>query len=212
MSCLVAYPLIFKPIVGKSLNKWRIVLASVISCTVALEAGAFLVTLETEFSGITALPFSTFLSLMAAIHLAIGVCEGVATAAVLYFVASYQPDILSFLQAKTTDEFTGSVSSGKTRRIILIILSAAIILGAAFTWIASDNPDGLEWSIEKITGSTELGDAYVPATAILPDYDSTFSGIIGGAIVMAVIWAICSVLFRKKRKCVRTTEPTDANS
>ena len=64
----------------------RLTLASVVSVVVALQLGAFSVVLETLASGITALPFSSFVLLMQPIHLAIGIVEGLVTGAVLSFV------------------------------------------------------------------------------------------------------------------------------
>ena len=56
--------------------------------------GAFAVVLETFFSGISELPFFTFVLLMLPIHLAIGVVEGLITAAVVTFVWKARPEIL----------------------------------------------------------------------------------------------------------------------
>ena len=50
--------------------------ASTLSAVLGLQLGAFGVVLETVASGITALPFSTFVLLMQPIHLAIGLVEG----------------------------------------------------------------------------------------------------------------------------------------
>lgn len=200
MTCLVAYPLIYKPIAGSSLSKWKIMLASVTACIVGLELGALLVTAETEMSGITELPYMTFLSFMLPIHLAIGLCEGIATGLVLWFVASSRPAML-VSYAELSSGLSGADASKKkgTRKVLWSLGIVALILAGAFSWIASSDPDGLEWSISKVTGDTELGEAVTPATAIIPDYDSTFAGIIGGVIVLVVIWALCSILFRSRR-------------
>ena len=61
----------------------KIVAASVLGCVLTLQLGAFSVTLETLASGITELPFQTFVAVMQPIHLAIGLVEGLITAAVL---------------------------------------------------------------------------------------------------------------------------------
>jgi len=34
-------------------------------------------------------------------------------------------------------------------------LILAVITGGALSWLASTHPDGLEWSIKKVTGKTE---------------------------------------------------------
>ncbi len=56
--------------------------------------GAFSVVLETTASGISALPFAQFVELMLPIHLAIGVVEGLATAAIVIFISKAQPSLL----------------------------------------------------------------------------------------------------------------------
>ena len=92
--CLLVYPLIYKPIVRKGLSAGRIALASILSVVVGLQLGAFGVVLQTLASGVTALPFTTFTMLMQPIHLAIGIVEGLVTAAVLSFVYKARPEIL----------------------------------------------------------------------------------------------------------------------
>ncbi len=192
---MVAYPLVYKPFVGNSIVKWKISFGSILACVIGLELGALLVTIETKLSGVSALSTMDFLALMSSIHLVIGVCEGIATAIILCFIASYKPDLLS------GHPINSSVSSNhKTRTVILIFLVIALILAGSFTWLASADPDGLEWSIEKITGSTEIGVAAIPSTALMPDYNSTFAGVVGGVIVMVMLWAICSIIFRLGRK------------
>lgn len=199
MSCLVAYPFIFRPIAGNSLSKTRIMIASVIACVVGLELGALLVTGETEMSGITALPVQEFLMFMLPIHLAIGLCEGIATGAVICFVASYKPDMLYTPYEPVQTAHDTSKASGKKKVVLGVFAGLALLFACTFTWLASSDPDGLEWSISKITGSTELAPAVTPITAFMPDYNSTFSGVLGGMIVVALLWGFCSVLFRKRR-------------
>lgn len=93
-TCLIAYPLLFKPLMKHSASMGRIIGVSILTCVVGLELGAIAVTLETEASGITALPIAQFLWFMLPIHLVIGIGEGLATAAVLYFVQRYKPELL----------------------------------------------------------------------------------------------------------------------
>lgn len=195
-SCLIAYPLIYRPIAGESLKPWRITTASVVSSIVALEIGAAGVTLETELSGITALPTSTFLAFMLPIHLAIGAIEGIATAAVLCFIAKYRPETLYSESVKETVRLEGSKVRGK--KVLIGFVIAALALAGAFTWIASSNPDGLEWSIKKVAGFTEFPSA-TPPTAFMPDYDSRLAGIVGALIVMVMLWAVTTLLFHNFR-------------
>lgn len=203
-STLIAYPLIYRPIAGDSTKMWRIVTAAVAASVVALELGALLVTAETELSGVTALPTRQFLGLMTSIHFFIGIGEGLATAAVLWFVKLYRPSLLiGYRRAERK-------GIGDYRRAALVILGVALVVGGAFAWIASANPDGLEWSIAKITGSTDLpaaGGAIARtvervqnSATLLPDYDSTWSGIIGCGVVVALVWIVCSLLTKKHAK------------
>lgn len=199
-SCLIAFPLIYRPIAGKSHSTWRITLASVTASIIALEIGAAGVTLETELSGITSLPTSTFLAFMLPIHLAIGAIEGIATAAVLCFLAKYRPETLyrDDVVAEPSCDRRIVAGTGSLRSVLVGFGIAALIFAGAFTWIASSNPDGLEWSIEKVSGISDLPSA-TPATAFMPDYDSRFAGIIGALIVMVMLWAITTILFHRVR-------------
>lgn len=186
-SCLLAYPLIYKPIAGKSLKPGRIVSAALASSLVALETGAILVTLETELSGITALTFGTFLKFMLSIHFVIGIVEGIVTASLLLFLASYRPQDLYSRQTRET--------SGNLRRqpVLWIFGFLAIIFATSFSFLASEKPDGLEWSIEKVTGISDTPSTEIP-TAIMPDYNSEIAGIIGALIVMGILWGVSSLI------------------
>ena len=94
LTCLFAYSFIFKPLLQKRIDKKRISIASIVSVVVGLQLGAFSVVLETLVSGVTELPFGAFAALMQPIHLAIGLIEGIITAAVLCFVYQVRPEIL----------------------------------------------------------------------------------------------------------------------
>ncbi|MDE6286979.1 MAG: energy-coupling factor ABC transporter permease, partial [Muribaculaceae bacterium] len=150
-SCLVAYPLVFWPVAGRNASSPRIMAASVAACVVALELGALLVSAETELSGVTALSTARFLMLMTVIHLAIGLCEGLATGVVLGFVRRTRPALL-YAAAEE-----GATPSRRVHwRAVAVIAVAAVLVGGGLSLLASSAPDGLEWSIEKITGSTEV--------------------------------------------------------
>ncbi|MDE6498803.1 MAG: energy-coupling factor ABC transporter permease [Muribaculaceae bacterium] len=203
-SCLVAYPLVFRPVAGRSPSAPRIMAASVAACVVALELGALLVSAETELSGVTALSTARFLMLMTVIHLAIGMCEGLATGVVLGFVHRTRPALLY----TATEE--GEEPARKVHwRAVAVIALAAIVVGGGLSLAASSSPDGLEWSIEKITGSTEVvpqsavaaaAGSLQEATAAMPDYNSTLAGIIGAAMVMLTLWGVCAMISTRSRK------------
>lgn len=196
VSTLFAYPLVYRPIAGSSNSKWRVMAAAVAACTVGLEAGALLVTVETELSGITALPTVDFLKFMIPIHFVIGLCEGVATGLVIWFVMAVKPDLLYRHCAKA-----GGLKGISKRTWIVIGAFAVVALGGGlvFAYLASSAPDGLEWSILNITGSEELAPARIPSTAVMPDYDSACSGVVGGLVVLTLIWGVCRIIFHRRR-------------
>jgi cobalt/nickel transport system permease protein len=167
----IAYPFIyrviarnefgtFRHVARQATGKWPIGsrrgawTAAIVAAVVGLQLGAFSVVLETKASGISELPFGTFVLLMQPIHLAIGIVEGLATAAVISFVA---------------------------RPVVIGLAIAALIIGGAISWFASTHPDGLEWSIAKVTGKEEISGAndavhqklaaVQEKTAFLPDYE-----------------------------------------
>ncbi len=146
----IAYPLIYKTIVGYSPSQVKRTMAAIAAAVAGLQIGAFAVVLETVASGISALPFSTFALLMQPIHLAIGVVEGLVTAAVIAFVYQARPEIFrTSLPGTPTPPYS-------VRGLAVAFLAATILTGGVGSWFASQQPDGLEWSIEKITGTAEV--------------------------------------------------------
>ena len=209
--CFLGSLLIWRPIMRCGASKKKIIAASILGCTLTLQLGAFSVCLETLASGVTELPFTSFLAVMQPIHLAIGLVEGVITAAVLCFVYEARPNLLWGI-GETTE--TGRLSRKKT---LGILAGAAVVSGGVLSLFASALPDGLEWSMEQIAGTAELeasGGIYAffagiqNFTALLPGYSlggsgsaagTSVSGLIGAAIVLLVCVG-CGVLFQKFKK------------
>ena len=231
--CYLVYPLIYRPLIGKSQNPRRILFASLVAAITALQLGAFSVVLETLLSGKSELPFGAFLLLMQPIHLAIGIVEGAVTAGIVNYVYRVRPEILeSMADLRPLD------SSVSMRKIMVTFVVLAMMTGAVFSWFASTHPDGLEWSIEKITGQGELREAehgIVPLlkriqekTAFLPDYNfrspepepdenasawpgidggTSAAGLIGGAIVLGAVALIGAGI-----RFLRRGNPADGSS
>lgn len=169
----IAFPFIYKKIVGSSASVGRKSAAALIAAVVGLQLGAFSVVVETLLSGKTELPFGTFVLLMQPIHLAIGLVEGLVTAAVLAFVTKTSPEILS--RADSREGLAGA----PVGKVIAVLAACALAVGGGLSWFASAHPDGLEWSMEKVAGKAELdaeGAVYAKLgeiqekTAFLPDY------------------------------------------
>lgn len=192
--CLLIYPLVFRALTKNKVTKGRIIGASMLSCVLGLQLGAFSVTLQTLASGITELPFSYFVMAMQPIHLAIGLVEGLVTAAVLCFLHEMRPDLLE-AGAENRARMSG-------KAVVGVIAAAAAVIGGGLSYLASSLPDGLEWSMEQVAGTAELtGGAAAQAAgslverfAIMPDYSGGgLSGIVGGVVVCLLLLAACAV-------------------
>ena len=159
---------------------------------------------------------------MQPIHLAIGLVEGLITSAVLIFVHEARPELLWGVGTST------EVKEGKLsfKNTIIALAVAAALCGGIVSLFASAFPDGLEWSMEKVAGTTELeaeGGVYDTAagiqesTSLLPDYafknsesavGTSFSGIVGSLVVVGVmVGASYAFKFFKKKD-----EPGSANA
>ncbi len=173
--CFIAYPLIYQKIVGARPTQGRILLGAMAAAILGLQMGALGVVLETWSSGITELSLSTFLLLMLPIHLAIGIVEGLITAAVVSFVWKAHPTIL------TQASHPPAVRVHSHKPLLLGLALFAVVAGGMLSWFASTHPDGLEWSIKGVTGQEELAGpkegvhgtmAWIQERlAFLPDYD-----------------------------------------
>jgi cobalt/nickel transport system permease protein len=179
----IAYPLLYKLIAGNDRLNVRAWTAALVAGIVGLQLGALGVVMETKLSGISELPFKTFVLIMQPIHLAIGIVEGLATAVVVAFVARARPEALEVDadRARLVLRSEGTLLRRVVRsRSTLGLLVATTILGGVASWFASTRPDGLEWSIAKVAGKGEFAGkvdgvheklaAVQARTAFLPDY------------------------------------------
>lgn len=231
--CFVGYYIFWRPIMRsglfpamgtKAAGRAKIALASVAGCVLTLQLGAFSLVLETTASGITELPFGAFCAVMQPIHLAIGLVEGIITAAVLLFVYGARPELLMDVEA------SGLGGKRSLKATLAVLAVTAAVVGGGLSLAASPNPDGLEWSLfgnaqagysenmgldeEDFGVSGAAADAAASIqekTAILPDYafadsdsaaGTTVSGLLGSALVAALAAAICLVggFFRRRTR------------
>jgi cobalt/nickel transport system permease protein len=216
LPCLVAYPLVYRPLAGRSPDSRRLALAAMVAAILALQLGALAVVLETSMSGIASLPAATFMLLMQPIHLAIGVVEGLATAAIVLFAWRARPDLVA---AQGTPAAAGARS---LRPVLVTIAGIAVVTAGVISSFASSRPDGLEWSIAKVTGHAELAAPAEPvhrslgrlqaATAVLPDYQlpthstqiatspagSSAAGLLGGALTLLIVLGAGAWLRRRR--------------
>jgi len=219
-TCFIAYPHIYKRILKKGYSTARIIGASILASVVGLQLGAFSVVVQTMLSGKIELSFTAFAILMQSIHLAIGIVEGLITAAVINFVWKARPELLEGAP-RTSIKYNISI-----KKIAAVFIVAAILIGGILSWYASENPDGLEWSLYNSAKQTELENsswlhqrlADLQSTiSLLPDYgfkDSaeqnsskiqagkSVAGIVGGFITLLLAMGIGLTikLYTRKQK------------
>lgn len=220
--CMLVWPFLYRPILRKGVTTTRLWIAAVLSSVLSLQLGAFCVVLETLLSGVTELPFGTFVALMQPIHLAIGLVEGVATAGILTYVYKTRPELLE--STVNQEQLVTGVSLKKT---VVVLAVLAVLVGGGLSLLASSDPDGLEWSMERTAGTTELerddsihnaAAAAQENIAVLPDYDftdgngngTTVSGLIGAALTCGLAGVIgLGVTAAKRRKSQTHTAHTE---
>jgi cobalt/nickel transport system permease protein len=190
VSCLVIYPLIYRPLMrhaGALPSKRRISWAALLSSVIGLQLGALGVVLQTHWSGISSLPVGTFMWLMQPIHLAIGVGEGLATAALIVFVRQARPDLLAAGPRAARSAFSPMVFG---------VGGLALLTAGVLSWFASSKPDGLEWSIAQTMGVTAA--AAEVSTWPVVDAGTSLAGVVGGAVTLALVLLVGYWLRRRK--------------
>lgn len=222
--CLLVYPLIYRSMLKNKITPKRITIAAIVSAIVGLQLGAFSVVLETLASGISELPFTAFVALMQPIHLAIGIVEGIITAAVLCFIYNVRRDIIENALGRAV------AKNGSMKKVLVVLAVTSVLIGGGLSLFASAKPDGLEWAIQGVANTTELEtDSEVhsavqkvqTATAFLPDYSykeegalpgngTSLSGIVGGMFtLMIVVIAGAAIISIKKIKQTKTSRHSE---
>jgi cobalt/nickel transport system permease protein len=172
--CFIAYPFIYRPLVGRQPTPRRLFAGAGVAAIVGLQLGACGVVVETALSGLSALPLGFFLLLMLPIHLAIGVVEGMVTALVIGFLWKARPEVF------TPATSSRPVAGPPLRRLLAGVLAAALLTAGGLSWLASSRPDGLEWALSHAAagsaadlpagGGSPLLTAFQAKIALLPDY------------------------------------------
>ena len=175
LACFVAYPFLFKPLEERN----KPVLGAIIASVAALQFCSIAVVLEGALSGSIQLSsLLNFTALMQAIHLPIGLVEGIVTGAVVVIAKQVKPANLSIA--------FGGIS---------------LILAGFISQYASTKPDGLEWSLLNISDAFisqtqsslyAISEALQAKTSILLNFAPSIANIAGLMILAVLMYFACS--------------------
>jgi len=190
---------------GRDVSRARFYAASFLAALGSVLAGAILVPIEVSVSGVSAAPFLFFLGVMAGVHAVIGAAEGAITFAVLAALARLRPDLVPVLR----DERRGAPLGAA----LASVLAAAALVGGFLSLAASELPDGLDSTLERLEvlkpageeparSAADAAERIGEKIAIFPDYSrpgggwywTTVSGILGAALVLGVASAAARAL------------------
>ena len=129
---------LYRIVTAGQFSNLRAYIGAMIACVLAVETGAILVPIQAALSGVLAVPLSTFLITMIGVHFLVGFIEGLITVAVLGYLQQVRPDVVM-------DSLPGKVRLSK-QAVLATLVVFTVIIGAGLSLLASDLPDGLEWS------------------------------------------------------------------
>lgn len=154
-----------------------------------MQFGSFAVVIEGALSGSIELSsVLSFAALMQFIHLPIGIAEGIVTGGIVLISKHFDMKKLSFV-------FGG----------------AAFVLGGFIAQYASNKPDGLEWSLLKLSDAVimqtqgyiyNLAEIIQAKTAILANI-SSFAANIAGIVAITLLMYIISLFLNRKVEAVK---------
>lgn len=185
LACFAVYPFLYKPLAKR--NKYF--LGAFLSSVAALQFGSFAVVIEGALSGSIELSsVLSFAALMQFIHLPIGIAEGIVTGGIVLISKHFDMKKLSFV-------FGGT----------------AFVLGGFIAQYASNKPDGLEWSLLKLSDAVimqtqgyiyNLAEIIQTKTAILANI-SSFAANIAGIVAITLLMYIISLFLNRKVEAVK---------
>jgi len=135
--CYLGY-FLYRIVTAGQFSSLKAYVGAILACVLAVEAGAILVPIQAGLSGVLAVPFSTFLITMIGVHFLVGFVEGLITVTVLAYLQQVRPDVV-------IDSLPGKVRLSR-KAVLATLFVFAVITGAGLSLLASDFPDGLEWS------------------------------------------------------------------
>ncbi len=198
---------IYKAVAGKSHNKRNVYIASITACVMTLTISAMLIPIETSLSGVLTIPAGTFLMTISGIYFLVGIVEGILTAGFVVYLRKMRPGVFG------EEVSCCRINKGSFYSFCII----GVILIAAFgTKLASEKPDGLEWSSKEIVSNeseiiakvetfqaehTPLAGYEFPKTntaGLGGNGWVNLSAMIGSVLTMGVVWLVGTAACKKE--------------
>jgi cobalt/nickel transport system permease protein len=201
----------------------RVYIGVILACLFAVEAGAFLVPIQAALSRVLVVPFSTFLITMLGVHFLVGLVEGLITVTVLGYLHQVRPDIvLDPLPGKVRLSRKAVLT---TLAVFAVVIGAGLSLLASglpdgLEWSYAERPDQPDFkaAVSNESPAIAAADDFQSKYSPLPDYSlrtsaigkiseqetdvsaawTSFAGIFGSVLTMAVIWLTARTLRKKQ--------------
>jgi cobalt/nickel transport system permease protein len=217
LPCYLGYTL-FTAIAGVRPGAGRLYFAVFISTLIGMISGAVMVPIEATLSGVAAVPFAKFTTVMVGLHLLVALGEAIITFLVIGYLAKVRPESLG-----SVAERLGSAGVGLSNKALIgSVLAVALLLGAVVANFASPWSDALE----SVTSHEEAGDAALVKAntdpmvakfnaiqdriALLPGYKWTsVSGTVGTVVTLLIVWVIGVSLRRNRKKAAGSAGPRE---
>jgi cobalt/nickel transport system permease protein len=161
---------VYKSITAGRFSSLRVYVGAMLACVIAIETGAILVPIEAALSGVLVVPFSTFLMTMTGVHLLVGFVEGLITVAVLGYLRQVRGEMIA-------DSFAGKIRLSR-KAVLITLVVFTVIIAAGLSLLASDKPDGLEWSYAERPGQPDFKPIVVNKNSVIgsvDDFQSRYS-------------------------------------
>jgi cobalt/nickel transport system permease protein len=194
IGCVVGYA-VFSPI-RRALGGFRgTVVGAVIAAWFSVFLGATACAFELALSGMELAPT---LGIMLLAHSLIGIGEALITGLVVAFVLRTRPDLIH-----APNETSGLLA--RSGQVVVAGLAVALVLSVLLSPVASELPDGLEWTLEKLGAQPKqpFAAAYKIAERIpMPDYQVPWmqnlrlAGSVAGAVGTIVVFGAAYWLAR----------------
>jgi cobalt/nickel transport system permease protein len=183
-----------------------LVAGSVIASWFTVALGATACSIELATSGTYALPPT--LGIMLLVHSMIGLGEALITGLAIAFVLRTRPDLIE-------RQRTSSTGLVRTGQVVVGGLAIAFVLAIFLSPWASQLPDGLDSTLERLGIDTTAHEPFLPG--LMPDYvphgmeNVRWAGSVAGAVGTLVTFAVAFVVSMGLRSTVPAAIPPHAH-